>query len=185
MTKFHAFRPPTITILDYLERICKYACCSPECYVLSLIYIDRLIQRSSFVLNSHNVHRVIITSITLAAKFFDDQFFDNAYYARVGGISKGEMNAMELDFLFLINFSLFVSPSVYNKYFTELSNHATMRSMFCENCSDGLHHTEVVTLRGSEDASATMVVRRCEDQCLAGLFSYAYLSFSFLSVVCL
>ncbi|CAN1246856.1 CYCP3-1 [Linum grandiflorum] len=43
-------------------------------------------------LTSLNVHRLLITSIMLAAKFVDDAFFNNAYYARVGGISTGELN---------------------------------------------------------------------------------------------
>ena len=61
VTKFHALEPPSISVLDYLERINKYSCCSNECFILSLIYIDRLIQMNNFALTSLNVHRVIIT----------------------------------------------------------------------------------------------------------------------------
>lgn len=93
VTKFHALRPPAITILDYCARIHKYASCSPECFVLALVYIDRLIQRNSLLLTSLNVHRIIITAIMLAAKFFDDQYFNNAYYAKVGGVPTSEVRA--------------------------------------------------------------------------------------------
>ena len=123
ITKFHALRPPSIRIYDYLMRIFQYASCSPECFVLSLIYIDRLIQRNDFVLNALNVHRVVITSVVLAAKFFDDQYFNNAYYARIGGVPCEEMNSLELEFLFLTNFSLHVSTDAYAKYYNELANH--------------------------------------------------------------
>jgi len=92
VTKFHALRPPAITILDYCARIHKYASCSPECFVLALVYIDRLIQRNSLLLTSLNVHRIIITAIMLAAKFFDDQYFNNAYYAKVGGVPTSEVS---------------------------------------------------------------------------------------------
>jgi hypothetical protein len=34
------------------------------------------------------------------------------------------MNSLELEFLFLVNFTLHVSPDVYEKYTRELSNHA-------------------------------------------------------------
>lgn len=122
-TKFHALRPPSINIRDYLLRILKYASCSPECFVLALIYIDRFIQRNGFKLTACNVHRVLITSVVLAAKFFDDQYFNNAYYAKVGGVPCSEMNALELDFLFMINFSLHVTSDVYTKYYNELANH--------------------------------------------------------------
>merc|ERR1719502_1709704 len=93
ITKFHALKPPSISVLQYLERVHKYASCSNECFVLALIYIDRLIQRNSYTLCSLNVHRILITSVMLAAKFFDDHYFNNAYYAKVGGVPCNEMNA--------------------------------------------------------------------------------------------
>ena len=106
------------------DRIHKYASCSTECFILALIYIDRLIQRNSFVLSELNVHRVVITAVLLAAKFFDDAYYNNAYYAKVGGVHVSEMNSLEVDFLFRINFSLHVSPEVFHKYNAELISHA-------------------------------------------------------------
>lgn len=130
VTKFHALRAPSISIQDYLDRIFKYASCSCECFVLALIYIDRVIQRQNFVINSLNVHRIIITSVMLSAKFFDDHYFKNAFYAKVGGVPCSEINVLEVEFLFLINFSLHVSPDNYSRYYNELCNHArTMADM--------------------------------------------------------
>ena len=40
----------------------------------------------------------------MAAKYSDDVYFNNKYYARVGGISGSEMNALELEFLFRLKF---------------------------------------------------------------------------------
>ncbi|RLN95000.1 hypothetical protein BBJ28_00020271, partial [Nothophytophthora sp. Chile5] len=94
-TKFEAFRAPGISVRDYLLRIHKYASCSPECFVLALVYMDRLHQRQGVVLTELNVHRVLITSVVLAAKFFDDHYFNNAYYAKVGGVPCAEMNELE------------------------------------------------------------------------------------------
>jgi Cyclin len=91
---------------------------------LSLIYIDRLIQRNSFVLTELNVHRVVITSILLAAKFFDDVYYNNAYYAKVGGVLVSEMNGLEVDFLFRVNFSLHFTPDEFEQYRRELLAHA-------------------------------------------------------------
>ena len=124
ITRFHALKPPSIAVLSYLQRIHKYASCSTECFILALIYVDRLIQRNNFLLTELNVHRVVITSIMLAAKFFDDQYFNNAYYAKVGGVPASEMNSLEVEFLFRINFSLHVTPELYNKYHLELVTHA-------------------------------------------------------------
>jgi len=124
VTKFHALNVPGIGILQYLERIHKYASCSTECFVLALIHIDRLIQRNNFLLTELNVHRVVITAVLLAAKFFDDAYYNNAYYAKVGGVLVSEMNGLEVEFLFRINFSLHVRSDVFHKYQAELAAHA-------------------------------------------------------------
>ena len=42
----------------------------------------------------------------LASKFFDDVYYNNAYYARVGGISNSEVNSLEMEMLRMISFSL-------------------------------------------------------------------------------
>jgi len=57
-----------------------------------------------------------MTAIMLAAKFFDDHFYNNEYYAKVGGMSNKEINALEIEFLNLINFHLHVNPIVFFKY---------------------------------------------------------------------
>jgi hypothetical protein len=94
--------------------------------VLALIYIDRLIQQSNFLLTELNVHRVVITAVLLAAKFFDDAYYNNAYYAKVGGVLVSEMNGLEVDFLFRINFSLHVASDVFGKYRSELMVHSSI-----------------------------------------------------------
>lgn len=70
------------------------------------------------------MHRVVITSILLAAKFFDDAYYNNAYYAKVGGVLVSEMNGLEVDFLFRINFSLRVDPAEFEQYRAELLAHS-------------------------------------------------------------
>jgi len=124
LTKFHALKAPGIGVEAYLDRVHKYASCSNECFILALIYIDRLIERNNFLLTELNVHRVVITAILLAAKFFDDAYYNNAYYAKVGGVLVSELNGLEVDFLFRINFSLHVQPGVFEKYKAELVAHS-------------------------------------------------------------
>jgi len=68
---------------------------------------------------------VVITAVLLAAKFFDDAYYNNAYYAKVGGVLVSEMNSLEVEFLFRINFSLHVDSDVFQKYRAELAVHAT------------------------------------------------------------
>jgi hypothetical protein len=53
----------------------------------------------------------------------DDEFFKNEYYARVGGISKQEINNLELEFLNLLNFKLFVDAGTYELYSEKLKKY--------------------------------------------------------------
>ncbi|KAJ0258564.1 Cyclin-U4-1 [Hirschfeldia incana] len=119
-------RPP-ITIQSYLERIFKYANCSSSCFVVAYVYLDRFTHRQpSLPINSFNVHRLLITSVMVSAKFLDDRYHNNAYYAKVGGISTKEMNLLELDFSFGLGFELNVTPNTFNTYFSYLQKEMTL-----------------------------------------------------------
>jgi hypothetical protein len=180
VTKFHALKAPGIGVHQYLERyvshlkhlsydtanrispsclyrIHKYASCSNECFVLALVYIDRLIQRNNFLLTELNVHRVVITAVLLAAKFFDDAYYNNAYYAKVGGVLVSEMNGLEVDFLFRINFSLHVTPELFHKYRAELVSHSAAAGVTLPELSPALHmrssgyHGDPASMEGCVD----------------------------------
>lgn len=61
----------------------------------------------------------------IAAKFFDDCYYNNEYYARVGGISNAEINVLEIELLNAINFNLYVDPVLFLKYRQRLISQAT------------------------------------------------------------
>lgn len=46
-----------------------------------------------------------------AAKLTDDNFYNNSYYAKIGGIATAELNRLELQLLKLLDFRLVVSPA--------------------------------------------------------------------------
>lgn len=69
---FHGVRAPILSIRQYIDRIFKYFGCSSSCFVIAQIYVDRFLKGTDGHLTSLNVHRLLITSITVAAKFIDD-----------------------------------------------------------------------------------------------------------------
>ncbi|PON84190.1 Cyclin [Trema orientale] len=125
LTIFHGLRAPSLSIRQYIDRIFKYSGCSPSCFVVANIYVDRFLQNTDVQLTSLNVHRLLITSVMLAAKFIDDAFFNNAYYAKVGGVSTKELNRLEMKFLFTIDFRLQVSVETFRKYCSQLEKEAS------------------------------------------------------------
>ncbi|KAG5514444.1 hypothetical protein RHGRI_035757 [Rhododendron griersonianum] len=126
LTIFHGSRAPSLGIQQYLDRIFKYSCCSPSCFVLAHIYLERFIQRKKVHLTSLNVHRLVITSVMVAAKFIDDAYFNNTYYARVGGVSTQELNRLEMKFLFGLDFRLHVSVEAFGKCCSQLEKEVAL-----------------------------------------------------------
>ncbi|KAK8326712.1 hypothetical protein V6Z11_A11G134400 [Gossypium hirsutum] len=61
-----------------------------------------------------------IFNVMVAAKFIDDTYFNNAYYARVGGISTAELNRLEMKFLLSLDFRLQVSINTFRRYCLQL-----------------------------------------------------------------
>ncbi|XP_062183797.1 cyclin-P4-1-like [Phragmites australis] len=115
---FRATTKPGISVRSYMARIGRFAGCSPSCYVVAYVYLDRLLRRGrrALAVDSYSVHRLLITAVLAAVKFMDDVCYNNAYFARVGGISLPEMNYLEVDFLFGVGFDLNVSPETFGHY---------------------------------------------------------------------
>ncbi|XP_057961294.1 cyclin-U1-1-like [Malania oleifera] len=114
---FHGARAPNISLAKYVERLYKYCSCSPACLVVGYIYIDRMVHRHPrFLLVSLNVHRLLVTSVMLASKMLDDVHYNNAFYARVGGVSNAELNRLELELLSMLDYGVMVSSRVFESY---------------------------------------------------------------------
>jgi len=88
LTVFHGLRAPPISIEAYLVRIAKYAKCSPACFAHSMVHMLKLAQQDpSFAPTRLNVHRLVLTGVLISAKFLDDRYFNNAFYAKVCRLS--------------------------------------------------------------------------------------------------
>lgn len=117
VSQFHSTRAPAISIADYLKRIRKYFVCSDECFVMALVYVDRLSKMESSVpVCKLTVHRLLLISVMVAAKFHDDVYYSNKYYSKVGGISLKEVNALEAVFLKMMGWNVCVSGQEYELY---------------------------------------------------------------------
>lgn len=111
---FQATSIPDISIKEYIIRLYSYCNCSDSCYVCMLIYIDRLMTKlQNFDINLYNIHIIILLSLLVAIKNFDDTYFSNKMYASVGGINVGELNKLELYFLKLIEYDLHIEANAF------------------------------------------------------------------------
>lgn len=120
---FDAVEVPAVSLRKYLvERLHKHAGCSGACYVLATAYIDRFLtsHKQAFALSALNVHRLVLVSVVVAAKFLDDKRCLNSYYARLGGVALEELNYLETQFLQLLGWNVYVSTEQFESYYKAL-----------------------------------------------------------------
>jgi len=122
-TIFHAKKLPSISIRDYLMRFSTYSNCHEDAFVYALIYLDKVGESvNEFSVDSFNVHRLILMCLVLACKFYDDFYYKNSYYARIGGVTTQEFNSLEQEFLVnWIDFALYVETDTYTSYYQDLA----------------------------------------------------------------
>lgn len=67
-------------------------------------YIDRLcVLYPRFSINPLTAHRFLIAAATVAAKGLSDQYLRNRVYAQVGGINIRELNILEVELLYRLD----------------------------------------------------------------------------------
>ncbi|KAI9274246.1 cyclin-domain-containing protein [Sporodiniella umbellata] len=138
-TQFHSRFIPSIDILSYLTLISRYCPCRNECFLSLLVYFDRMSKRSfslarkPFMIDSFSIHRLIITGIMLASKFFSDTFYTNKFYAKVGGLPLAELNLLEIEFLKLNDFNITVSVDELQRYGDQLISTQLVQNYYCQS----------------------------------------------------
>jgi hypothetical protein len=114
---FHAQRRPKVTLADYAERMCKYGACSPGCLGLSLVYMDIFLrQTEGYRVTGLNVHRLLLSCVLVATKLWDDTHYNNAFWAKVGGVANAEINSLERHLLAKLDFGLLVDKDQWDAY---------------------------------------------------------------------
>ena len=145
ISMFHTERIPSISIGQYLDRIAYYSECSEEALVMAFIHISRIYHSNTsggggngchpaakgFQLNTLSIHRLLLVAIMSAAKFWDDSYYNNAFYGKIGGVATRELNALEVEFLALIAFELYIPSKIYKRFYTELTNPALHPNCRC------------------------------------------------------
>jgi hypothetical protein len=55
--------------------------------------------------------------LVVGIKFYEDNYFENSIYAKIGGISVQEMTFLEKEFLKMIDFELLIKKCLFNDAF--------------------------------------------------------------------
>ena len=88
-----------------------------ECIVISLIYIEMLMQKTKIESRYVNWKPILFTSILLASKFWEDiNFWNIDYVEHLELYDLKATNRMESEFLSLCAYNIYVSMDTYKEY---------------------------------------------------------------------
>ena len=108
---------PAISIYNYIFFIYSYLNLEFSSIVLSLISINRLLERTKDNLSKNNFYKLFITSCLLNSKLNEDPVYDYYFYANASKIDKNELIFLEKEYFEMIDYKLFVNDEVYRRYY--------------------------------------------------------------------
>eukprot|EP00299_Pterocystis_sp_00344_P000756 c10337_g1_i1.p1 GENE.c10337_g1_i1~~c10337_g1_i1.p1 ORF type:complete len:186 (+),score=23.07 c10337_g1_i1:116-673(+) len=112
---------PPITLGKFGMRLDRYCQCSLSCFVVAWAYLTRIRNTNPELFHTSNLHKLMLASLTIAAKYCDDITCTQKYYAQCGGVTVAELNCLEMELLKLIDFRAHVNETEFrqsNKFLT-------------------------------------------------------------------
>mmetsp|Transcript_19945 Transcript_19945/g.22937 ORF Transcript_19945/g.22937 Transcript_19945/m.22937 type:complete len:254 (+) Transcript_19945:49-810(+) len=140
--------PTADNIYEFMKALYDCAQFSPECCIICLVYINRLIAFTGMPLHPTNWRPLILCSLLVAQKVWDDKYLSNADFAFIYPFFvTEEINRLEQKFLELIQYNVTVKSSLYAKYYFEL------RALFKNEAEFPLSPLDVATAQKLEARS--------------------------------
>lgn len=108
-------------IYKFMKNLFTSAQLTSECAIVSLIYLERVLTYAEIDLCPSSWKRLLLGSILLASKVWDDQAVWNIDICQIlKDIKVDNMNELEREYLVLMQFNINVPSSVYAKYYFDL-----------------------------------------------------------------
>ena len=111
-----------VSIYTYILNIYSFLNLEFSTIILSLININRLLERRRDHLSKNNFYKLFITSCLLNSKINEDITYDSDCFAMAGNIDKNELIFLEKKFFEMVDYRLFVNDEVYRRYYTFIKN---------------------------------------------------------------
>mmetsp|Transcript_11150 Transcript_11150/g.23948 ORF Transcript_11150/g.23948 Transcript_11150/m.23948 type:complete len:194 (-) Transcript_11150:1067-1648(-) len=113
---FYSVSIQKFELVAYVEHLVGSFECSDAVCIHALAYLNHVrAENPRLAPNEYNIHRLLLTAVSLAIKFVEDFIIPSEFIARAGGLqSTSELATMERQFLKLIKYNCCVSLQTYN-----------------------------------------------------------------------
>lgn len=113
---------PTLDdMINFIEALYNCVQFSSECCIISLIYINRIIALTGLSLQTTNWRPMVFVSLMISQKIWDDKYLSNGDFSYIYPFfEKNQLNILEMKFLEMIQYNVFVKLSVYTTFYLEL-----------------------------------------------------------------
>ena len=101
---------------EFIERIVNYLHIDNTLLVLSMMILDKILS-NKFILTENNAHKMIFMCFMETQKFYEDESYKNKDYANVCGVNVDELLLMEVSFMEIINFNMFIKDEDFQNYY--------------------------------------------------------------------
>ena len=78
--------------------------------------IDKVISSGKFILYYKNINKIFYICLMITQKYYEDNSFNNKTFAELVGIDCDELLDMEMEFMNMIDFKLFIKEEDFEKY---------------------------------------------------------------------
>ncbi|KRX10324.1 hypothetical protein PPERSA_02741 [Pseudocohnilembus persalinus] len=91
-----------------IEQNLKYL--NEDHYVIALYWIDQYVNKTGTEINSQNIDRLLIVSLMLTDKFYNDNCYQNIFvpYSKISQLKIQELKKLELIFIEQLNYNLYL-----------------------------------------------------------------------------
>ena len=115
---------PTLDdMINFIEALYKCVQFSSECCIISLIYINRIIALTGLSLQNTNWRPLVFVSLMISQKIWDDKYLSNGDFSYIYPFfEKSQLNILEMKFLEMIQYNVYVKLSVYMTFYLELKS---------------------------------------------------------------
>ncbi len=119
---FFCNAPPPISLHDYAVRLFEFMYAEESTFIVAGLYLAKLFQLQPALFTHQSCHKLMISTCVVAAKFTDDVFYTNAYYAEVGGVRTSDICSLEKEVVKMLQWDLYVTPEMFSAAVATLSN---------------------------------------------------------------